>query len=195
MIRLRYGNTSTFFIPGAGKGLLVDTDYAGTLPGFFRAIKKAGIGVPDIGHLLITHWHPDHCGLAGELQRLGIRLILPDVQTDSLRFPDVIFERDGIRGYIPADISKADVISCSGSREYLAGIGIEGEIVHTPSHSADSVSLMTDGGCCFAGDLEPMGYISGYDGNAALEADWETVMRFKPKTIFFAHANEKTLTL
>ncbi|MBQ7719841.1 MAG: hypothetical protein IJT56_04575, partial [Clostridia bacterium] len=78
--------------------------------------------------------------------------------------------------------------------EYLAGIGIEGEIVHTSSHSADSVSLVTDDGCCFAGDLEPMEYISGYDGNAALEADWETVMSFGPKTILFAHANEKTLT-
>ena len=30
MIKLRYGNTNTFFIPGSEGGLLVDTDWAGT---------------------------------------------------------------------------------------------------------------------------------------------------------------------
>jgi hypothetical protein len=43
MIKLRYGNTNTFYIPGSDGGLLVDTDWAGTLPLFFKAIKTAGI--------------------------------------------------------------------------------------------------------------------------------------------------------
>ncbi|HAO69061.1 MAG TPA: hypothetical protein DCR31_03190, partial [Ruminococcaceae bacterium] len=58
MIRLRYGNTNTFYIPGAGGGLLVDTDWAGTLPQFFRAIKAAGIEMKAITTMLVTHYHP-----------------------------------------------------------------------------------------------------------------------------------------
>lgn len=38
MIRLRYGNTNTFLIPAARSYLLLDTDYAGTLPAFYRAM-------------------------------------------------------------------------------------------------------------------------------------------------------------
>ena len=40
MIRLRYGNTNTYLLTGSGGSLLIDTDYAGTLPAFFREIKK-----------------------------------------------------------------------------------------------------------------------------------------------------------
>ena len=68
MIKLRYGNTNTFFISETDGGLLVDTDWAGTLPQFFKAIKAAGIEMKTITSLLITHYHPDHMGLAGELQ-------------------------------------------------------------------------------------------------------------------------------
>ena len=45
MKKLKYGNTNTFFIPGSCGGLLVDTDYAGTLPAFYRAIKQSSIRV------------------------------------------------------------------------------------------------------------------------------------------------------
>jgi hypothetical protein len=39
--RLKYGNTNTYFV----NGLLIDTDYAGTLPAFYRVIKEKGIAV------------------------------------------------------------------------------------------------------------------------------------------------------
>lgn len=48
MKKLRYGNTNTFYLEGSSGGLLIDTDYAGTMPAFFRAIKAAGITVRDI---------------------------------------------------------------------------------------------------------------------------------------------------
>lgn len=53
------------------------------------------------------------------------------------------------------DITLLDnvTISCADSRATLAGIGISGEIVHTPCHSDDSVSLLLDDGSVFTGDL------------------------------------------
>ena len=76
--RLKYGNTNTFLIRGESGKLLVDTDYAGTLPGFYRAIKEAGIRVSDIDYVLATHYHPDHMGLISELMKQGVRLLLLD---------------------------------------------------------------------------------------------------------------------
>lgn len=193
MIKLRYGNTNTFYIPGSDGGLLVDTDWAGTLPLFFKAIKTAGIEMKAITTLLVTHYHPDHMGLAGELQRLGVKLLVVDVQRMFVHASDEIFARDKHLSYRAVDESAATVISCAESRDVLKGLGIDGEILHTPSHSEDSVSLALDDGSCLVGDLEPLAYLAGYEENPALESDWEQLMRRRPKRILYAHANEQKL--
>ena len=193
MIKLRYGNTNTFYIPGSDGGLLVDTDWAGTLPLFFKAIKTAGIEMKAITTLLVTHYHPDHMGLAGELQRLGVKLLAVDVQRLFVHASDEIFARDKHLSYRAVDESAATVISCAESRDVLKGLGIDGEILHTPSHSEDSVSLALDDGSCLVGDLEPLAYLAGYEENPALKSDWEQLMRRRPKRILYAHANEQKL--
>ena len=193
MIKLRYGNTNTFYIPGSDGGLLVDTDWAGTLPLFLKAIKTAGIEMKAITTLLVTHYHPDHMGLAGELQRLGVKLLVVDVQRLFVHASDEIFARDKHLSYRAVDESAATVISCAESRDVLKGLGIDGEILHTPSHSEDSVSLALDDGSCLVGDLEPLAYLAGYEENPALKSDWEQLMRRRPKRILYAHANEQKL--
>ena len=186
MIRLRYGNTNTFFIPAARGYLLLDTDYAGTLPAFYRAMKQVGVRAQDISYVLATHNHPDHMGLIPDLMSLGVRLLLVDTQKESVHFSDYIFARDRLP-FEPIDEKKAIVISCADSREFLAGIGINGEIISTPSHSPDSISLVLDDGDCFVGDLQPKEYMD--ENNALVMADWKKVMYFQPKRVFYSHAN------
>ena len=193
MIKLRYGNTNTFYIPGSDGGLLIDTDWAGTLTKFFKAIKAAGIEMKAITSLLVTHYHPDHMGLAGELQKLGVKLLMVDVQRPFVHASDEIFAKDKRLTYRPVDENSTTVVSCAKSREVLEQLGICGEILHTPSHSEDSISLLFDDGSCFVGDLEPLAYLAGYDENPALKSDWEQLMRRHPKCILYAHANEQIL--
>ena len=193
-IKLRYGNTNTFLVPGNGKYLLVDTDYAGTLPAFYKALKTAGVQLKDIAFVLATHYHPDHMGLIPELMKQGVRLLLMDTQTKDVHYSDQIFAREKTLHFVPIDESEATVISCRNSRAFLAGIGIAGDIISTPSHSRDSVSLVLDDGDCLVGDLEPLEYLSAYDDNPALKADWEAILSFCPKRVLFSHANEKMLT-
>ena len=185
-VRIRYGNTNTFLVEGR---LLVDTDYAGTMPAFYRALKANGIRAESITHVMATHFHPDHCGLIGELQKRGVRLILPEIQKEAVHFPDYIFKRDGI-SYVPVDEGTADNISIESGRDYLRTLGIEGEIVSTPSHSRDSVSLILDNGDCIVGDLQPREYIVCYDEDTGLKADWYVIMNHRPKRILYAHMPE-----
>ena len=188
MIRLKYGNTNTFYIPGKSGGLLIDTDYAGTLQAFFRALKTNHLELNDISYVLPTHCHPDHIGLIGELQHLGVKPLLVDIQLATVHFPDEIFGRDKHLRYAPINEKQATIISCDESREFLRSIGIEGEIISTPSHSEDSVSVILDCGDCFVGDLEPYEYLNGYENNLQLQKDWSLIMSRKPKRIFYAHA-------
>ena len=193
MIRLKYGNTNTFYIPGKSGGLLIDTDYAGTLQAFFRALKTNHLELNDISYVLPTHCHPDHIGLIGELQHLGVKPLLVDIQLATVHFPDEIFGRDKHLRYAPIDEKPATIISCDESREFLRSIGIEGEIISTPSHSEDSVSVILDCGDCFVGDLEPYEYLNGYENNLQLQKDWSLILSRNPKRILYAHANEKAI--
>ena len=192
MIKLKYGNTNTFFIPGSRRGLLVDTGYAGTLRAFYKALKQNGLRLEDIGYVLATHYHPDHMGLIRELTDRGVGHLLIDAQRDYIHFSDRIFARDHIPA-APIDETRATVISCAESRSFLKQLGIAGEIVRTPSHSPDSVSLILDDGSCFVGDLEPLEYLAAYGENEELGADWKLVLSFDPKRIFYAHANDKEI--
>ena len=190
MIRLKYGNTNTFFIHGGNGGLLFDTDYAGTLPAFFKTAKRNGIAVKDIRYVMASHYHPDHMGLISELMKQGVKLLAVEVQKDFIHDSDGIFARDGIP-YAPIDETAATVIACDKSREFLLRMGIHGEIIRTPSHSEDSVSLVLDDGDCFVGDLEPYEYLEAYEENAPLRSDWKHILSFRPGRVFYAHRPEK----
>ena len=145
MVKLKYGNTNTFLIEGRNGNLLVDTDYAGTLSSFYRALKQNGKKVSEIEYVLVTHYHPDHMGLVGELTRQNAKLLLLDCQKEFVHYSDAIFARDRLES-MPIDENQAIVISCAQSREFLLRMGVSGEIVHTPSHSPDSISLVLDNG-------------------------------------------------
>ena len=192
MIRLKYGNTNTFFVRGKSGGLLFDTDYAGTLSAFYKTIKQNGIAVKDIEYVLVSHYHPDHMGIISELMKRGVKLLMVDVQKDFVHYSDYIFARDKI-SYSPINEMLATVISIEKSRDFLLHIGIHGEIIHTPSHSKDSISLVLDDGDCFVGDLEPFEYIEAYEEEVPLKSDWEHILSFHPKKVYYAHIPEKIL--
>ena len=190
--KLKYGNTNTYFIRGAKGSILLDTDYAGTLQMFYKEIKKNGISLKDITYILATHYHPDHMGLVGELVSMGVKFLVMDTQVPNLHFSDDLFSRDKTLRILPSvPEDKAEVIACKDSRAFLAALGIDGEIVSTPSHSEDSITLVLDSGDCFVGDLEPMEYMDGYEENKALQSDWEKVMSFSPRVIHYGHAPER----
>lgn len=192
IIPLKYGNTNTFLLQGTFGSLLLDTDYAGTMPSFCRVLKAKGIHISDIDCVVATHFHPDHCGLIGRLQEQGIRLLLAESQVDSIHFPDYIFARDHL-AYTPVDLKRASVITFSESRMFLERLGIAGTILSTPSHSADSVSLILDNGHCFVGDMEPMEFIPAYEEGCALQRDWEALMAYHPSVIHYGHAPESVI--
>lgn len=189
IIKMKYGNTNTYFV----HGLLVDTDYAGTRPAFYKEIKKNRIALSDIKYILITHNHPDHMGLVSELMTLGTKLLLIQHQTESVHFSDAIFSREPQLNYKPIDEHKAVIIKCEESRDFLRALGIYGEIIPTVSHSADGIALILDDGNCFVGDLEPIESIGAYVDNRALQDDWNRILSHDPVTIYYGHANEKTL--
>lgn len=88
---LKYWNTRCYCI---NDKVLIDTDWAGTLPAFFKCTKENKIELKEIECLVITHFHPDHMGIAQEIADLGIQLIVFEEQKDFVHCSDNIFAKD-----------------------------------------------------------------------------------------------------
>lgn len=187
---LQYGNTKTFYIANGVEGILVDTDWAGSISMFYREIKRHGILIENIKYLIITHYHPDHMGLAGQLTELGIKLVIVDIQQDFIHSSDCIFQKEKRFDYKPIVEDEALIISCEESRSFLKEIGIDGEIIHTPGHSEDSVSLILDEGIAIVGDLYPIDTVIAYNDNV-LKNSWNELLSHNLKTVYYGHAKER----
>lgn len=192
--QLKYGNTNTFYISNGHGGILIDTDWAWTLSAFYKAIKSRNIKIEDIHYLIITHYHPDHMGLAGELIELGIKLIVIDIQYDFIHCSDNIFQRDKHRIYKPIPNDRISVISCKESRYFLEKLGINGEIIYTPGHSDDSISIILDEGIAIVGDIDPVDNVLAYDMNNMLRNSWNKILSYDLKVVFYGHANERDVS-
>ena len=186
---LKYGNTNTYYVKGDDVGVLVDTDWAGTLPAFFKEIKRQGISIDSIKYLLVTHYHPDHMGITAELMELGVQLVVMDIQQEYIHFSDSIFAKDKRVSFKPIEQEKTLIISCEESRGFLAQLGIQGEIISTPGHSDDSISLLLDEGIAIVGDLYPLGAAQAFQ-DEVINNSWNKILSYNVKKVFYGHAKE-----
>lgn len=194
VINLKYSSTNTYVIEGDRGRILFDTGWAGDLNAFFRACKNADVSVDDIDYILISHFHPDHYGLAGEIVSLnGPVIIIMDVQKDFVHSSDHIFEKENNKAFIPVSEDKSVILTCVDSREFLAKLGIQGEVIHTPGHSDDSISLILDDGTVFVGDLNPLYELEMHRGTP-IEYSWNRIFSYNPRVIYYGHAKSAQLT-
>ncbi|ELZ26764.1 zn-dependent hydrolase, glyoxylase [Halogeometricum pallidum JCM 14848] len=169
--RIRLGNTvfegrnNAYLLPGE-ETTLVD---AGASLGEIRAdldagLDEAGLDVTDIDQILLTHWHADHAGLAGELQAESgavVRAHEADAPLVAGEESAVSAERDlrqrrfeewgvpdgkraELAGYLDThedlEGEPADVVSMTDGDRLPAGDG-ELEVVHLPGHAAGLVAF------------------------------------------------------
>ena len=190
---LHYSNTNTYLIEGDRGRLLFDTGWAGTFPAFCRAMGETGIAVADIDYILISHYHPDHMGIAQEIADLGAVLLVPDVQADCLPAADSVFEKEKNRAFIPVRDDRVLRFSLDEGADILARIGLSGRIIHTPGHSDDSISLYLDTGELFVGDLNPLYELELHAGTQ-IGQSWDRLLALKPKTVYYGHAKTAQLS-
>ena len=184
IINVGYQSTNYYLIDIKGGKLLVDCGWPGTLPQFSAELKRKSVSIQDIKYLLVTHFHPDHAGMTQELKNLGIRHILLDMQVG---YVPQMMEFFKTKNYPYVQISTNDSINLkvAESRTFLAGIGLQGEIIHTPGHSDDSVTLILDEGFAFTGDLHPAFMLP--EDDVVSRASWDKIYRYKIARIFPGH--------
>jgi len=191
---IKYSNTNTYLIEGERGAILFDTGWAGTFPMFCAELGRQGKKLNDIDYLLISHFHPDHYGIAQEIADKGPVVLVCDVQKEYMHASDAVFEKDKRMHFYPIRDDKVKLISLAESRSVLAGLGIDGELLHTPGHSDDSVSLWLDEGSLFVGDLNPL-YELELHKETEIGRSWEKLLALDPKTVYYGHAKTAVLDM
>jgi glyoxylase-like metal-dependent hydrolase (beta-lactamase superfamily II) len=164
--------------------LLVDAGWPGTLGMMRHMCRRMGIRLEDIPYQMVTHFHPDHAGLAGDLQHTGIRLIVIDTQLTGIPLLSTYVKPQD--GYTEVELEASIVMGEAESRQFLAGTGIRGEIISTPGHSDDSVTLVLDEGAAFTGDLTNPMLVPDDPGDPAYQS-WQKIRRAGATIIYPGH--------
>lgn len=88
--------------------------------------------------------------------------------------------------YVDITMDDNVTISFVQSRAVLGRIGIAGEILRTPGHSDDSVSLVLDDGSAFTGDLTPPG-LAGEEDAGVVAASWRLLRAHGATRVYPGH--------
>jgi len=184
IVTVSYHSTNYYAIDIKGGKLLIDCGWPGTLPQFTAALKRKGIVPKEIKYILVTHFHPDHAGLVQDFKDLGAKLILMETQVGFIAPLKSLIKTKKV-SYKEIRENDNYNLKFKDSRKLLASLGIAGEIISTPGHSGDSITLILDEGSAFTGDLPPRFLVS--DDDTITHESWEKISRHKINRIFPAH--------
>jgi glyoxylase-like metal-dependent hydrolase (beta-lactamase superfamily II) len=190
VVNVGYRSTN-YWVVSAGKSrLLVDLGWPGTM-GLMRAgLERMDVPIDEIRYGLATHYHIDHAGLGQELKQAGIPLLVLDAQEAAI--PLMARWTKPQDRHMEITLHDNVTISFAESRAVLERIGIPGEVVHTPGHSDDSVSLLLDDGSAFTGDLAPPEFIA-YEDRAVVAASWRLLRECGATRIYPGHGPVRSI--
>jgi glyoxylase-like metal-dependent hydrolase (beta-lactamase superfamily II) len=159
-------NINAYLIEGTEGNMLIDSGW--NTPEAYGAmtgeLKNYGFTLKDISHIVITHIHPDHCGLAGKIKQLsGADISMNEIEAGMMnsRYVDVdgliketldLLLANGVPDNEASILSKASlparnlVVPISEYKAIKGGDIIsfdpfEFTVLSTPGHSPGHISL------------------------------------------------------
>ena len=184
VVEVGYRSLNSYALEMADGYLLIDVGMPGSFGEFASVLRRKGVSVERIRSLVVTHFHPDHCGIAEEVKGTGATLLLGDVQVPHLAGANRWLAK--FPGFTTITDSGNAVVSTGDRAAWTARTGIGGVLLHTPGHSDDSVSVVIDGLGAFVGDLR---FPEAYVGAAARQAEesWSRIRGAGARNAFPAH--------
>ena len=193
--------------------VMVDTGYEHSLAGVEKKLNKLGISLSDIKYVFLTHAHDDHAGFLNELlgKTTDLKVVMSDKTMPTLRrgqnsfdggcstaFAWIFCKLMGLVGksehrFPPIEDCYNDrFIEISQENKSNLEALLEGEILFTPGHTSDSISLK-HGDIIFCGDAAMNGLPSSkrliiwIENITDFERSWEQLLLTDAETIYPAH--------
>ena len=186
IVNVGYRSTNFWVVSAGTNRLLVDLGWPGKAAALFANLDRMGVPIAELRYGLATHYHIDHAGAAQDLKLRGVPLLVTKEQVSAIPLMKQWIKASD--NYTEITTHDNVVITTSESRALLAEIGIAGEIVHTPGHSDDSVSLVLDIGSAFTGDLTMESMVATEDKDVVARS-WQSLRDRGVTTIYAGHGS------
>src|SRR5688572_1572745 len=184
IINVGYRSTNYWVVSAGTSRLLVDLGWPGTMGRMRASLNRMGVPLEELRYGLATHYHIDHAGLAQELKQAGVPLLVLEAQVSAIPLMKTWTKPQD--HYLEITLHDNVTISFAESRSVLEHLGIPGEILPTPGHSDDSVSLLLDDGSVFTGDLTLPSFI-GMENPAVVLASWQLLREQGATRVYPGH--------
>ena len=186
IVNVGYSSTNYYLIEDRGHRLLIDVGIPGTYRQLLANLQRADVALTDIPYLIITHYHPDHAGIVEEVKASGVRLVVLEPQRAAIDYMRQNYIKPD-SPFIPIQLDNNRYVKLDDSRDFLQEAGFAGEIIATPGHSDDSVSLVFDDGNAFIGDLT-LPTMADDNDRATVLASWQRLRELNAHMLYAGHA-------
>ncbi len=200
---LPLGYVNSFLIQGDTGSILIDAGLPGQENKLWKHLEELEIAPEDIKLVIITHAHQDHTGgLKAVKLRTGAEVLCHVDEAEFLRngANSSVVPHTWLLKRLLALVKEIKVAPVEPDilirDEYpLNDYGIDGKVIHTPGHTAGSVSVIVEGRSAFVGDivmklplLSKGSYhpVIGQD-LAQVYQSWRDILDTGVETIYTAH--------
>ena len=122
----------------------IDAGWAGCINEYLKELHLNNIDPRQIKYLFITHFHPDHAGLAENFKQYGTRLVLFTHQTPYIPFMEKMISPNS--SYMPLNQQTSLVLALEDSDSFFTEHRIPAQAFKTTGHSEDSITLIFQDG-------------------------------------------------
>ncbi len=130
--------TTPFF--DSARGRLASTVDDRVLDVLLNSLQKDGIRPEEIGLIIFTHCHPDHCEAAPELKRrTGAMIALHEADKDI--YAQIVGKSYGGQQDSIDGVTEPDFYLNEGELKLGSPDPVTLDVIHTPGHSKGSISL------------------------------------------------------
>jgi len=204
------GMSNTYVIRDQG-AIIVDGGDTKKTNEFMKGIERISLKPEEIKLIVITHGHFDHIGTAADIKRLTkAKLAMHEKEKGCLEKGLMPLSPGfNLWGTVMVGVMKVFMIPFRTIpptnvdiilEDYefpLADYGIPGKVIHTPGHSAGSVSVLLETGDAFIGDLAmnefPLSFGPGFaafgDSLEEIIDSWSLLLGKGAKMIYPGHGD------
>ena len=204
---------NTYVYPFKDGYVMVDTGYEHSLKAVERKLNQKNIKLSDIKYVFLTHAHDDHAGFLNELlgKNKDIKVIMSDKSMPTLKRGQNSFEGGcstlltwifcKLMGLVGKAEHRFPVIDDTYNDRFITITEmnkaelekiLQGEILFTPGHTADSISLKIKN-IIFCGDAAMNGFpsikrfIIWIENKTEFEKSWGVLINQDAEVIYPAH--------